>query len=68
MAIEINGHPIEVAASMTKADLKKLIRECKKYPGNEWLDRCRICFENYLAGNMELAGWWSSHAEYVRPE
>lgn len=68
MKIEINGTPLEFAKNSSASDLKKLIKACKKGDYDEWLDRCRICFEEYLAGNMDKARWWSNHAELVRPE
>lgn len=60
--------PIETAKSMTVKDLKKLIKDYKKPGFTEYQDRCRICFEKYLAGELEQANWWSNHAELVKPE
>lgn len=62
--------PIDYAKSLPKKELRALIRECKRSVTeeyDEWTDRCRICFEKYAKGEMELAGWWSHHAELVRP-
>lgn len=51
---------------MSATDLKKLVKNCKKGEYDEFTDRCRICFEEFLAGNFEQAEWWSNHAELVR--
>lgn len=68
MKLEFMGSPIEYAKTLTESDLKKTIKALKKGPYDEWADRCRICFERYLAGDMEQAQWWSKHAELVRPK
>ena len=66
MKIQFEGTPLEYAGSLTATELKKVIKSCKKGPYDEFTDRCRICFENYLAGEMDAARWWSTHAELVR--
>ena len=66
MKIEFTGTPLEYAQSLTKKDLQKVIRDCKKGEYDEFTDRCRVCFEHYAKGNMEQAAWWSQHAEAVR--
>lgn len=71
MAIEIKGSPIDYAKSLSKKELTRVIRECKNAVAenyDEWLDRCRVCFEKYVAGEEEQAAWWSHHAELVRPQ
>ena len=66
MKIEFKGSPIDYAKSLTENELKKIIKACKKGEYDEFTDRCRICFEWVLAGEMERANWWSNHAELVR--
>ena len=66
MKLIFEGAPIDYARSMSITDLKKLIKNCKKGPYDEFTDRCRICFEHFLAGEEEQAQWWSNHAELVR--
>lgn len=66
MKIEIIGTPIEFAKNATASELKKLIKTSLKGEYDEFSDRCRICFQYYLAGNLEQAEWWSNHAELVR--
>lgn len=71
MKVTIPESPIDFARSLPKKELRALIRECKKALANgydEWLDRCRICFEKYASGDEEQANWWSNHADLVRPE
>lgn len=71
MALEIKGSPIEYAESLSKKDLAKVIRDCKKAVAenyDEWLDRCRVCFEKYAAGEMDQAAWWSHHADAIKSE
>jgi hypothetical protein len=60
--------PFETAQCLSEIDLNSQIKAISSHkPYNEWLDRCRICFEYYAEGRMELARWWSSHADMVRP-
>lgn len=66
MKLNINTSPLEYAQSLPTKDLKKLIRDCKKGEYDEFTDRCRICLEHYLAGNLEQAEWWNNHAERAR--
>lgn len=66
MKIEVTGTPLEFAKNSTKTELKKLIKESLKGEYDEFSDRCRICFQYYIDGNMEQAEWWSNHAELVR--
>lgn len=66
MKIEITGSPLEYAKGLNAKELKKVIRDCKKGEYDEFTDRCRICFEKYLAGDMQQASWWSNHAEFAR--
>lgn len=71
MIINIPESPYDFARSLPKKELRTLIRECKKALAlgyDEWLDRCRICFEKYATGDEEQARWWSNHANLVRPE
>ena len=68
MKIVFNGSPLEYAKSLSVKDLKKLVKDCKKGEYDEFTDRCRICFEKFMAGEIEQAEWWSNHAELVRPE
>lgn len=71
MDIIIPGSPLEFAKSLPKKELRALIRECKRSLSleyDEWLDRCRICFEKYAMGDLEQAKWWSIHADLVKPE
>lgn len=66
--------PIKVAECLTEADLKRQIKlmrvaeDSENCESREWIGRTRICFEAYAKGNPELAGWWSRHADLVRPE
>ena len=66
MKIQIEGSPLEFAKSVTATELRKLIKSILKGEYDEFSDRCRICFQYYLAGDMEKAEWWSNHAEIVR--
>ena len=66
MKLKIDITPIEYAQSLLEKDLKRVIRDCKKGEYDEFTDRCRVCFEKYLAGDIEQAQWWSNHAELVR--
>lgn len=66
MRLEFTGTPLEYAQSLTEKELKKVIRDCKKGNYDEFADRCRLCFEHYLAGNETMAKWWSNHAELVK--
>lgn len=66
MKLKIDITPIEYAQSLLEKDLKRVIRDCKKGEYDEFTDRCRVCFEKYLAGDIEQAKWWSNHAELVR--
>lgn len=66
MRIKFEGSPIDYAKGLTKTELKKAIKECKKGEYDEFADRCRVCFEKYLSGDMDQAQWWSSHAELAR--
>lgn len=66
MKIEITGSPLEYAKGLSAKELKRVIRNCKKGEYDEFTDRCRICFEKYLAGDMQQAAWWSNHAEFAR--
>ena len=66
MKLVFEGSPLEYAKSLAVKDLKKLVRDCKKGEYDEFTDRCRICFEYFLEGDMEKAGWWSNHAEFAR--
>lgn len=66
MKIEINMTPLEYAQSLTVTELRKVVKACKKGEYDEFTDRCRICFERYLAGDFEQAEWWSNHAELAR--
>lgn len=66
MKLEFTGTPLEYAKSLPAKELKKVVRDCKKGEYDEFTDRCRICFEKYLSGNLEQAQWWSNHAELVR--
>ena len=62
---------IECAKMFSPADLKLQIKACKDALANnydEWLDRHRICLEEFSKGNMDKANWWSQHAMYVLPE
>ena len=63
MKIEIEGSPLEYAKKTKAADLRKMIKYIKKGEYDEFSDRCRVCFEKYLDGNLEAAEWWSRHAE-----
>ena len=66
--MEIKGRPIDYARSVTKKELRAKIAEIKRGKYSEYLDRCRICFEEFLDGKFDRAEWWSNHAELVRPE
>lgn len=66
MKLEISTSPLEYAQNQTSSDLKKTIKAIKKGEYDEFSDRCRVCFEKYLAGDLEQAQWWSKHAEIVR--
>lgn len=68
MKIEKGMTPLEYAKSLPVKELRKVIKDCKKGEYDEYTDRCRICFERFLSGDLEQAGWWSFHAELVRPE
>ena len=68
MEIKFEGSALDYARSLAKAELKKVIKACKQGEYNEWLDRCRICFEKYAVGDLEQAEWWSNHANLVKPE
>ena len=63
MDLNLKGTPLEYAKSVTKTELKKTIKAIRTAEYDEFADRCRICFEKYLAGEMEQAEWWSRHAE-----
>jgi len=66
MRIEITGSPIEYAKRVSASELKKTIKACSRGEYDEFNDRCRICFEKYLMGDLDSAQWWSNHAELVR--
>lgn len=66
MKFEITGTAIEYANSVMESELKKTLKSIRKSEYDEFADRCRVCFEKYLAGEMEQAKWWSNHAELVR--
>lgn len=66
MKLEFKESPLEYAQSLPVAELKKVIKGIKKGAYDEFADRCRICFEKFLAGEPEQALWWSRHAEAVR--
>lgn len=66
MRINFEGTPIDYAKSLTAAELKKAIKTCRKGEYDEYADRCRVCFERFLSGDIQQAEWWSSHAELVR--
>ena len=66
MNIEITGTAIEYAQRSNATDLKRVIKAIKKGEYDEFYDRCRVCFEKYLAGEMDQAKWWSNHAELAR--
>lgn len=66
MILDFEVTPLEYAQSSTKTELKKIIKAVKKGEYDEWSDRCRVCFEKYLAGHMDQALWWSNHAELIR--
>lgn len=71
MILEINKKrvtPIEYAKGVTATELKNLVKVIKKSEYEEYNDRCRVCFEHFLAGEMEQAAWWSNHAESLRKE
>ena len=66
MKLTIDTSPLEYAKSLTKKELQKLIKDCKKGEYDEYTDRCRVCFEKYLAGDLVAARWWSHHADLVK--
>lgn len=66
MKLEFTGTPLDYARGVPAKDLKRLIRDCKKGEYDEFTDRCRICFEKYLTGDLNAAQWWSNHAEAAR--
>lgn len=66
MKLSIEVTPLEYARSLPVKELRKVIRECKKGEYDEFTDRCRVCFERYLAGDLEQAVWWSNHAWLMR--
>lgn len=66
MKLDINTSALEYAQSLASKDLKKIIRDCKKGEYDEFTDRCRVCFEKFLAGDLDAAQWWSRHAEGAR--
>lgn len=66
MNIEITGSALEFAQKTAATDLKKIIKAIKKGDHDEFYDRCRVCFEKYLAGEMDQAKWWSNHADLAR--
>lgn len=66
MKLEFNGSPLEYAKSITVTELRRVVKSIKKDDYDEFADRCRICFEYYLAGDLEQAEWWSCHAEAAR--
>ena len=66
MKLEFEGTPLEYAKSLSVTELKRKIRSIKSSEYDEFDDRCRICFEKYLAGDIEQAEWWSKHAEAAR--
>ena len=68
MSLNITVAPLEYAKSVTKTELRKTIKAIKVMEYDEFADRCRICFEKYLVGDMEQAEWWSRHAESIKPE
>lgn len=58
----------ERAQSMTKKELRQLVEKLKKTHLTEYEDRQRVCYEKYLAGDMDQARWFSNHAELVAPK
>lgn len=66
MKLEFTTSPLEYAQSLSSADLKKVIKSIKKSEYDEYADRCRVCFEKFLAGDLESAQWWSNHAGLVK--
>ena len=65
--------PIEVAKFLRPQDLKRQITLIKKVIDKndeyyEWFSRVLICYEKYVAGEKEQAGWWSNHALLVKPD
>ncbi len=66
MKINFEGKPIDYAKSLSESELKKVVKSCSKGEYDEFTDRCRVCFEKFLAGDIEQAQWWSNHAEAVR--
>lgn len=67
MIPKFEGAPIAYAKSLKASELRRVISACKRGEYNEYADRCRICFEKYLAGDEAQALWWSKHAELVKP-
>lgn len=66
MELKIIGTPLDFAKNAKPAELKKIIKAIKKGEPDEYADRCRICFEHFLAGEMDQARWWSHHADLVK--
>lgn len=67
MDLKFEGTPLEYAQSVKPSELKKVIKAIKTASEyNEYADRCRVCFEKYLAGDMAAAGWWSHHAGFAK--
>ena len=64
--------PIETARLLKPVLLRKQVSALKRMnasdPDYEWYSRMLICYEKYLAGNMEQAGWWSCHETLVTPK
>lgn len=65
--------PIKVAKYLRPQDLKRQITLIKGVavkgdPYYEWFSRVLICYEKYVAGDKEQAGWWSEHAMLVKPD
>ena len=67
------AEPLAVAQCLTEADLKNQIKEIKQMVAEgskgqyEWLDRCSVCFEHFLKGDIISAQWWNYHASLVQP-
>ena len=66
MKLEIKGTAIDYARSATITELKKKVKAIKAGEYDEYSDRCRVCFEKFIAGDLEQAQWWSNHAETVK--
>jgi hypothetical protein len=66
MKLEFEGTPLEYAKSTSITELKKKVKAIKSSEYDEFTDRCRVCFEKYIAGDIESAQWWSKHAEAAR--